>query len=57
MEIEGAAAISQGTMGMIPEQAGKDILKAATSERSRRHGSRVGGCKRHDTAALVEALS
>lgn len=58
MEIEGAAAISQGTMGMIPEQAGKDILKATTSGKIKAaRVKELEAVSDHDTAALVEALS
>ncbi len=34
LEIEGAAAVSQSEIGVIPRKIGKSILKAATSGRS-----------------------
>ena len=58
LEIEGAAAISQGTMGMIPESAGEDIFKAATSGGvTAKRIKELEAASDHDTAALVEALS
>ncbi len=58
LEVEGAAAAAQAEIGVIPGEAGADILRASrsggvTAARIRRLEARSA----HDTAALVEALS
>lgn len=58
LEIEGAAAISQSEIGMIPRTVGKKILKAATSGKiTAKRIKQLEAKSDHDTAALVEALS
>ena len=58
LEIEGAAAISQSEIGMIPKQVGKKILKAAISGRiTAKRIKQLEAKSDHDTAALVESLS
>ncbi len=58
LEIEGAAAISQSEIGMIPKTVGKKILKAATSGKiTAKRIKQLEAKSDHDTAALVEALS
>lgn len=58
LEIEGAAAISQSEVGMIPKQAGGKILKAATSGKiTAKRIKELEAKSDHDTAALVESLS
>jgi adenylosuccinate lyase len=58
LEIEGAAAISQSEIGIIPKSVGNEIFKAATSRKITVKRVRELEAKSdHDTAALVEALS
>ncbi len=58
LEIEGAAAISQGEIGMIPKTAGKNIQKMAKSGKiTAKRIKQLEAKSDHDTAALVEALS
>lgn len=58
LEIEGAAAISQSQIGMIPRSVGPKILKVATSGKiSAKRIKELEAKSDHDTAALVEALS
>ena len=58
IEIEGVAAVSQSKLGLIPEQAGKKIFKAATSKKiTATRVKELEAKSDHDTAALVEALS
>jgi adenylosuccinate lyase len=58
LEIEGAAAISQSEIGIIPRSAGNEILKAATSGKiTAKRIKELEAKSDHDTAALVEALS
>ena len=58
LEIEGAAAISQSEIGMIPKTVGKKILKAATSGKiTAKRIKQLEAKSDHDTAALVESLS
>lgn len=58
LEIEGAAAISQSEIGIIPKTAGKKILAAARSGKiTARRIKQLEGRSDHDTASLVEALS
>ena len=58
LEIEGAAAISQSEINMIPKRAGKIILKAALSGKiTAKRIKQLEAKSDHDTAALVESLS
>ncbi|MCH7966008.1 MAG: adenylosuccinate lyase [Thaumarchaeota archaeon] len=58
LEIEGAAAISQSEIGIIPKTVGKKILKAATSGKiTAKRIKQLEAKSDHDTAALVEALN
>ncbi|MFQ5476861.1 MAG: adenylosuccinate lyase, partial [Nitrosopumilus sp.] len=58
LEIEGAAAISQSEIGIIPKTVGKKILKAATSGKiTAKRIKQLEAKSDHDTAALVESLS
>ena len=58
LEIEGAAAISQSEIGIIPKTVGKKILKAATSGKIiAKRIKQLEAKSDHDTAALVESLN
>jgi len=58
LEIEGAAAISQSEIGIIPQSVGKKILSAATSGKiTAKRIKQLEAKSDHDTAALVESLS
>ncbi|MCA9819307.1 MAG: adenylosuccinate lyase [Nitrosarchaeum sp.] len=58
LEIEGAAAVSQSEIGLIPKSVGKKILKAATSGKiTVKRIKQLEAKSDHDTAALVESLS
>ena len=58
LEIEGAAAISQSEIKLIPKGVGKKILKAATSGKiTAKRIKQLEAKSDHDTAALVESLS
>jgi adenylosuccinate lyase len=58
LEIEGAAAISQSEIKLIPKGVGKKILKAATSGKiTVKRIKQLEAKSDHDTAALVESLS
>ncbi len=58
LEIEGAAAISQSEIGLIPKTAGGKIFKAANSGKiTAKRIKQLETKSDHDTAALVEALS
>jgi len=58
LEIEGAAAISQSEIGIIPKSVGKKILSAATSGKiTVKRIKQLEAKSDHDTAALVESLS
>jgi len=58
LEIEGATAVSQGEIGMIPKEAGKNILMATKSGKiTAKRIKQLEAKSDHDTAALVEALS
>lgn len=58
LEIEGAAAVSQGEIGIIPKTAGENILKTAKSRKiTAKRIKQLESKSDHDTAALVEALS
>jgi adenylosuccinate lyase len=56
--IEGATAISQSEIGMIPRTAGRNILAASKSGKiTAKRVKQLESKSDHDTAALVEALS
>jgi adenylosuccinate lyase len=58
LQIEGATAISQGEIGMIPKKSAQNIF--AISKSGKIYAARVKQLEAksdHDTAALVEALS
>jgi len=58
LEIEGAVAVSQSEIGMIPKTVGRNILATARSGKiSARRIKQLEAKSDHDTAALVEALS
>ncbi|WP_316504273.1 adenylosuccinate lyase [Nitrosopumilus sp.] len=58
LEIEGAAAISQSEINMIPKGVGKKIFKVAYSGKiTAKRIKQLEAKSDHDTAALVEALS
>jgi adenylosuccinate lyase len=58
LEIEGAAAISQSEIGIIPKSVGKTIYNAALSGKiSVKRIKELEAKSDHDTAALVESLS
>ena len=58
LEIEGATAISQSEIGIIPKTVGKKILKAATSGKiTAKRIKQLEAKSDHDTAALVESLN
>ncbi len=58
LEIEGAAAISQSEIGIIPKTVGKKILKVATSGKiTAKRIKQLEAKSDHDTAALVESLN
>lgn len=57
LEIEGAAAVSQSEIGIIPKQVGRKILAAANSGKiTAKRIKQLEAKSDHDTAALVEAL-
>ena len=57
LQIEGAAAISQSEIGIIPKAAGKDILTVANSGKiTAARIKQLEAKSDHDTAALVESL-
>ena len=58
LEIEGASAISQSEIGIIPKPVGGKILKAAISGKiTAKRIKQLEAKSDHDTAALVESLS
>lgn len=58
LQIEGAAAISQAEIGIIPRAAAQNILAVSKSGRiTARRVKQLEAKSDHDTAALVEALS
>ncbi len=58
LEIEGAAAVSQSEIGLIPKGVGKKILKASISGKiTAKRIKQLEAKSDHDTAALVESLS
>ncbi len=57
LAVEGAAAASQGEIGMIPKSAGADILRASRAGGiTAKRVSQLEAKNDHDTAALVMAL-
>ena len=58
LEIEGAAAISQSEIGIIPKTVGKKIFKSAMAGKiTAKRIKQLEAKSDHDTAALVEALN
>lgn len=58
LQIEGAAAISQGEIGMIPKKSAQNIFSISKSGKiSASRVKQLEAKSDHDTAALVEALS
>ena len=58
LQIEGAAAVSQSDIGIIPKGVGKKIHKAANSGKiTAKRIKQLEAKSDHDTAALVESLS
>ena len=58
LSIEGAVALSQGEIGMIPKAIGGEIQRAAKSGKiTVKRIKQLEAKSDHDTAALVEALS
>ena len=58
LQIEGAAAISQSEIGIIPKSVGKNIFNASKSGKiTAKRIKQLESKSDHDTAALVEALS
>ncbi|KAG2472062.1 MAG: Adenylosuccinate lyase [Nitrosopumilales archaeon] len=58
LEIEGATAVSQSEIGIIPKTVGTNILKTARSGKiTVKRIKQLEAKSDHDTAALVEALS
>jgi len=58
LEIEGAVAIAQSEIGMIPKNAGKNIQKMSISGKiTAKRIKQLEAKSDHDTASLVEALS
>ena len=58
LQIEGAAAISQSEIGLIPKTAGKKIFQASNSGKiTAKRIKQLEAKSDHDTAALVESLS
>lgn len=58
LQIEGAAAISQGEIGMIPKKSAQNIFSTSKSGKiSANRVKQLEAKSDHDTAALVEALS
>ncbi len=58
LKIEGAAALAQSEIGMIPSEAAAAIQETATSGAiTARRVSQLEAERDHDTAALVEALA
>jgi len=58
LEIEGATAVSQSEIRMIPKTVGKNILNTAKSGKiTAKRIKQLEAKSDHDTAALVEALS
>jgi len=58
LQIEGAAAISQSEIGLIPKAVGKKVNQAANSGKiTAKRIKQLEAKSDHDTAALVESLS
>ncbi|MDX1441504.1 MAG: adenylosuccinate lyase [Nitrosopumilaceae archaeon] len=58
LEIEGAAALSQSEIGMIPKKVGKQVWNVAISGKiTAKRIKELEAKSDHDTAALVESLS
>lgn len=58
LQIEGAAALSQSEIGLIPKTAGKKVYQAANSGKiTAKRIKQLEAKSDHDTAALVESLS
>lgn len=58
LEIEGAAAISQSEVGLIPKKVGRKIFNASASGKiTAKRIKELEEKSDHDTAALVESLS
>lgn len=58
LQIEGAAAMSQGQIGIIPRSAAQNIFSASRSGKiTAKRIKHLEAKSDHDTAALVEALS
>ena len=58
LHLEGAVALSQAQIGMIPKDAGTEIHRAAHSGKiTSKRVAKLEKNSDHDTAALVEALS
>lgn len=58
LAVEGAVAVSQAELGLVPHAAGRDIYRASRSGRiTARRIRELEAVTDHDTAALVQALS
>ena len=58
LEIEGAVALAQAEIGMIPKKAAQNIARVASGGRiTTRRVKQLEAKSDHDTAALVEALA
>jgi adenylosuccinate lyase len=58
LQIEGAAAMSQSEIGVIPKAVGKKVFQAANSGKiTAKRIKQLEAKSDHDTAALVESLS
>ena len=58
LDIEGATALAQGEIGMIPKSLGRNISMASKSGKiTAKRIKQLEAKSDHDTAALVEALS
>jgi len=58
LQIEGAAAVSQSQIGLIPKTVGKKVYQAANSGKiTAKRIKQLEAKSDHDTAALVESLS
>lgn len=58
LQIEGAAALAQSEMGLIPRNVGKKVFQAANSGKiTAKRIKELEAKSDHDTAALVESLS
>ena len=57
LKIEGAVAVSQSELGLIPKTIGKKILKASMQKITAKRVKELEAKSDHDTAALVESLA